>query len=80
LSAGSIRYLDGRNPGALSLRDLSAEGRPGGAERNRTADLLIANETLYQLSYSPRTGGQIRVEPPGSQARVLGLRDRLEPV
>ena len=26
---------------------------PGGAERNRTADLLIANETLYQLSYDP---------------------------
>ncbi len=26
----------------------------GGAERNRTADLLIANEALYQLSYGPR--------------------------
>ena len=26
---------------------------PGGAERNRTADLLIANEALYQLSYGP---------------------------
>ena len=25
----------------------------GGAKRSRTADLLIANETLYQLSYSP---------------------------
>ena len=25
----------------------------GGAERNRTADLLIANEALSQLSYSP---------------------------
>jgi hypothetical protein len=25
----------------------------GGAERNRTADLLIANEALYQLSYGP---------------------------
>ena len=33
----------------------AAGGRegPGGAERNRTADLLIANETLYQLSYNP---------------------------
>ncbi len=25
----------------------------GGAERDRTADLLIANETLSQLSYGP---------------------------
>ena len=25
----------------------------GGAEGNRTPDLLIANETLYQLSYDP---------------------------
>jgi hypothetical protein len=25
----------------------------GGAEGNRTPDLLIANEALYQLSYSP---------------------------
>ena len=26
----------------------------GGAERDRTADLLVANEALSQLSYSPR--------------------------
>ena len=26
---------------------------PGGPERIRTADLLIANEALYQLSYRP---------------------------
>ena len=25
----------------------------GGAEGSRTPDLLIANETLYQLSYDP---------------------------
>ena len=28
-------------------------GGNGGAERNRTAGLLIANEALSQLSYSP---------------------------
>jgi hypothetical protein len=28
-------------------------GRIGGAEGSRTPDLLIANETLYQLSYDP---------------------------
>ena len=27
--------------------------KAGGADRNRTCDLLIANETLYQLSYDP---------------------------
>jgi hypothetical protein len=27
----------------------------GGAERDRTADLLVANEALSQLSYSPTT-------------------------
>ena len=26
---------------------------PGGAEGNRTPDLVIANDALYQLSYSP---------------------------
>ncbi len=28
-------------------------GFPGGARRNRTADLLNAIQTLYQLSYDP---------------------------
>ena len=27
--------------------------KDGGADRIRTCDLLIANETLYQLSYDP---------------------------
>lgn len=29
----------------------------GGAEGNQTPDLFIANEALYQLSYSPKTKG-----------------------
>ena len=33
--------------------DLPQVCKNGGAKRSRTADLLIANETLYQLSYSP---------------------------
>ena len=28
----------------------------GGAERDRTADLVIANDALSQLSYSPSSG------------------------
>ena len=32
----------------------------GGAEGSRTPDLLIANETLYQLSYDPIHQKQLR--------------------
>src|SRR5690554_3132425 len=39
----------------------------GGAERNRTADVLIANEALSQLSYGP---GALRVKRAGG--RLLG--------
>jgi hypothetical protein len=40
----------------VSLRMASSQnavGVFGGAERDRTADLLVANEALSQLSYSP---------------------------
>src|SRR5436190_13762316 len=38
--------------------------RAGGAEGDRTPDLLIANEALSQLSYSPPTSrGRRRIEP-----------------
>jgi hypothetical protein len=42
----------------------------GGAERNRTADPLLAKQVLYQLSYSPRT---FQESPP----KMVGL-GRLE--
>ena len=39
----------------------------GGAEGSRTPDLLIANETLYQLSYNPvhqaRNSYNVRIKP-----------------
>ncbi len=44
----------------------------GGAERNRTADLLIANEALSQLSYSPmRTGARQAVDSPPARRQAL---------
>ena len=43
--------------------DESARRGIGGAERDRTVDLLIANEALSQLSYSP-TGPE--------EARIIG--------
>ena len=42
-----------RNP--KSQKGLFVKGMVGGAERDRTADLLIANEALSQLSYGPMT-------------------------
>src|SRR5690554_8184667 len=45
--------------------DIRATGN-GGAERNRTADLLIANEALSQLSYGPGACAKMR------RSRLLG--------
>ena len=43
-----------RGPPSLKLRrDNFREAKVGGAERDRTAGLLVANEALSQLSYSP---------------------------
>ena len=37
----------------MEEREGDEGARAGGAEGIRTPDLLIANETLYQLSYTP---------------------------
>jgi hypothetical protein len=44
----------------LGMNKKPAELKDGGAEGSRTPDLLIANETLYQLSYDP----SLAVRPP----------------
>jgi hypothetical protein len=36
-----------------SSRVVSSGGLAGGASRDRTGDLLVANQTLSQLSYGP---------------------------
>jgi hypothetical protein len=43
--------------------------KAGGADRIRTCDLLIANETLYQLSYDPSLAVQTRTALPENVAR-----------
>jgi hypothetical protein len=58
----------------------------GGADRNRTCDLLIANETLYQLSYdpiqffsnplSPKSLGYDFLQQPG--AFILNAHERVK--
>ena len=42
-----------RTPSFARNRSIRFRAKDGGADRNRTCDLLIANETLYQLSYDP---------------------------
>ena len=44
-----------RTPRAAELGGNESVDLRGGAERDRTADLLVANEALSQLSYSPTT-------------------------
>ena len=47
-----------RNPGRFASVFAGRPGCPGGgAEGNRTPDLLIANETRYQLRHSPKNVG-----------------------
>ena len=52
----------------------------GGAEGSRTPDLLIANETLYQLSYDPTqkfilSQNRDRTRPiPGKFGPLIGIK------
>ena len=39
------------------------QNRDGGAEEIRTPDLLLAKETLYQLSHGPRIGAPFGLGP-----------------
>src|SRR5580658_2775229 len=47
-----FRPRPGSGPGQIE-KQTSGKLQGGGAEGSRTPDLLIANETLYQLSYDP---------------------------
>ena len=45
----------------IGLAGALARGAPsfGGADRDRTGGLLVANQALSQLSYSPNPSGQL---------------------
>jgi hypothetical protein len=47
LAAVTVRYA------LASSRASRAGGKAGGASRDRTGDLLVANQALSQLSYGP---------------------------
>src|ERR1700722_20304871 len=57
--------------GAAAFPWLS-RAKAGGAERNRTAGLLIANEALSQLSYSPNAEKGTYRPCAGRVSRVRG--------
>ena len=46
------------NLDSRALPQHPCQGTPGGGERIRTVDLLVANQALSQLSYTPKTRGQ----------------------
>jgi hypothetical protein len=76
--AGGAARIAARHakPGRQVCRDLreaiDAAGAGGGAEGNRTPDLLIANEALSHLSYSPAPFGKTRlIAPPPHHVKDL---------
>ena len=51
--------MDAWGTHCVTKQRLKWEIDPGGAERDRTADLVIANDALSQLSYSPQGDADI---------------------
>ncbi len=50
----------------------------GGAEGNRTPDLLDANETRYQLRYSPEVRGKFSSQSPATRRPPDGKAARIQ--
>ena len=67
----SISILFQRTKQSFLLKlSLPSAKKNGGGERNRTGDLLLAKQALYQLSYTPLTFtmvGRGGLEPPTSR-------------
>ena len=57
------KKLPSKNPKRRRGSNVPAVPGIGGDERDRTADLLVANQALSQLSYIPMHEVQIRTEP-----------------
>ena len=71
---GSSKQDDNRHSQSPALSRRSAiPGRPGGARRDRTDDLMLAKHALSQLSYGPF--GDCR-PPARAPARQLGAASR----
>ena len=84
----SSRYLQNRHRSAIDANFYFFKGYPpepptnGGAERDRTADPLLAKQVLSQLSYSPifcPALNHIMVEPSGIEPPTSAVRLRRSP-
>ena len=53
--------LSGARSNHLSYRPGALDNQPGGADRDRTDDPLLAKQVLSQLSYSPNWGLRRRI-------------------
>jgi hypothetical protein len=50
-----VAFCEATEDTILRLERLLFRAKDGGAEGSRTPDLLIANETFYQLNYGPKS-------------------------
>ena len=73
LLAGLNNGIGRRPGGSLRPRHSLTCKRNGGAKGIRTPDLLIANETLYQLSYTPQSAGDMLAAPPPLSRHALNF-------
>ena len=82
MRSSHLSYRPKQGPGIRSRgpETPSASAHPGphtgGAGRDRTGDLLNANQALSQLSYSPRTGGR----GPGAGGQRKGIPSLWPPI
>ena len=63
LSSACSNQLSYRPGAGFRPRPSGLPARNGGAEETRTPDLLLAKQTLYQLSYSPKSLGGTDNDP-----------------
>jgi hypothetical protein len=71
--AAFARFALERFPG-LAQPKLAKRAKAGGARRDRTADLVIANDALSQLSYGPSAGGPDTSQGPPAVGAIYNPR------
>ncbi len=65
-----LRQIPASNPSIKSRHQIPAAPRHGGAERDRTDDLLLAKQALSQLSYSPKAISQSTARSIGGPGKI----------
>jgi hypothetical protein len=55
---------------ASTIPDHNSRSSHGGGERDRTDDLLLAKQALYQLSYTPKAQNKAQSQPQDKAPRL----------